>query len=190
MENVKSSSGRNPLDRRRLCHGKPRRTFSVGQMTELHHEIARRVLVGQKNVDIASALGCTPQTVSNVRNSPIVKHRLAQLAHERDCEAVDFARAVNERVSQAFSIVDEALYDDTGEVPLTFRLREANAILDRKEKLDGIGQRSFHVHAHLTPADIEELKRRALDAGLANGTVIDLEHADSAQPSGGGNGAG
>ena len=162
---------RNPLDRRRLDDRAPRKTFSVGQMTELHHEITRRVLIGQKNVDIANALGCTPQTVSNVRNSPIVKHRLSQLAHERDIEAVDFARSVNERVGQAFKIVDEALFDETGETPLMMRLREANNMLDRKEKLDGVGQRSFHVHAHLNASDIAELKKRALEAGIASGCI-------------------
>lgn len=164
----------------------------MGQMTELHHEIARRVLVGQKNVDIAEALGCTPQTVSNVRNSPIVKHRLAQLQRARDGRAVDFAREIEARVPRAFEILDEALNDDTGEVPLSMRLKEANLILDRKEKLEGIGQqRAFHLHAHLTADDIEALKRRAIDAGVAAGTVIEIPsngHDQAAAPGGGGNG--
>lgn len=167
--------GRKPLDRRRLVDGAPRRVPGVGEMTELHHEICRHVLLGKKNVEIASLLGCTPQTVSNVRNSPIVKHRLQELRVARDIAAINFAAEVQARAGRAFEILDEALMDETGEVPLMMRLKEANNILDRVERVEGIGQRNVHLHAHLTMEDIEELKRRALDAGLACGQVVDVE---------------
>ena len=167
--------GRKPLDRRRLQDGMPRRVPGVGEMTELHHEICRHVLLGMKNVDIASKLGCTPQTVSNVRNSPIVKHRLRELSTARDAVAVNFAAEVQARAQRAFEILDEVLMDETGEVPLIMRVKEANNILDRVERVEGIGQRNLHLHAHLTADDIEALKQRALAAGLACGQVVDVE---------------
>ena len=166
--------GRKPLDRRRLVDGAPRRVPGVGEMTELHHEICRHVLLGKKNVEIASMLGCTPQTVSNVRNSPIVKHRLRELSAARDVAVVNFAAEVQARAQRAFEILDEALLDETGEVPLMMRLKEANNILDRVERVEGIGQRNVHLHAHLSMDDIEELKRRALAAGVASGQVVDV----------------
>jgi len=172
--------GRKPLDRRRLVDGAPRRVPGVGEMTELHHEICRHVLLGGKNVDIAKKLGCTPQTVSNVRNSPIVKHRLRELKNVRDAVAVNFAAEVQARAQRAFEILDEALLDETGEVPLMMRLKEANNILDRVERVEGIGQRNLHLHAHLTADDIEELKKRALAAGLACGQIVDAEIISSA----------
>ena len=174
QETQGSRRGRKPLDRRRLVDGAPRRVPGVGEMTELHHEICRHVLLGMKNVEIASKLGCTPQTVSNVRNSPIVKHRLRELSAVRDAVAVNFAAEVQARASRAFEILDEALMDETGEVPLMMRLKEANNILDRVERVEGIGQRNLHLHAHLTMDDIEELKRRALAAGVACGHVVDV----------------
>lgn len=174
QEETQGKRGRNPLDRRRLVGGAPRRVPGVGEMTELHHEICRHVLLGKKNVEIASLLGCTPQTVSNVRNSPIVKHRLRELGAVRDAVAVNFAAEVQARAQRAFEILDEALLDETGEVPLMTRLKEANNILDRVERVEGIGQRNVHLHAHLTMDDIEELKRRALAAGVACGQVVDV----------------
>lgn len=174
-----SRRGRKPLDRRRLVDGAPRRVPGVGEMTEMHHEICRMVLVGMKNVDIAKKLGCTPQTVSNVRNSPIVKHRLRELADTRDRAAVNFAAEVQARAQRAFNIIDEVLNDDVGEVPLQMRVKEANNILDRVERVEGIGQRNLHLHAHLTADDIENLKKRALSAGLACGQVVDAEFSDA-----------
>ena len=170
---------RNPLDRRRLAAGVPRRIPNVGEMTELHHEICRHVLLGMKNVDIAAKLHCTPQTVSNVRNSPIVKRRLRELQNARDCVAINFAAECQARASRAFEILDEALMDNTGEVPLQMRLKEANNLLDRVERVEGIGQRNLHLHAHLTADDIEQLKKRALDAGLACGQVVDIQSENS-----------
>lgn len=166
------SSNRKPLDRRRLVEGAPRRVSGVGEMTELHHEICRQVLLGAKNVDIAKRLNCTPQTVSNVRNSPIVKHRLRELARERDRVAINFAAEVQARAGRAFEILDEALNDEVGEVPLGMRLKEANNILDRVERIEGIGQRNLHLHAHLTAEDIENLKKRALEVGLSSGQIV------------------
>ena len=174
-----SRRGRKPLDRRRLQDGSPRRVPGVGEMTELHHEICRHVLLGMKNVDIAAKLHCTPQTVSNVRNSPIVKRRLRELQNARDCVAINFAAECQARASRAFEILDEALMDDTGEVPLQMRLKEANNLLDRVERVEGIGQRNLHLHAHLTADDIEQLKKRALDAGLACGQVVDIQSENS-----------
>ena len=59
------------------------------------------------------------------------------------------------------------------------RLKEANNILDRVERVEGIGQRNLHLHAHLTMEDIEELKRRALAAGVACGQVVDAEFSET-----------
>ena len=164
--------GRKPLDRRRLVDGAPRRVPGIGEMTELHHEICRMILLGMKNVDIAQKLNCTPQTVSNVRNSPIAKHRLRELSGVRDAVAVNFAAEVQQRAARAFEILDEVLMDETGEVPLMMRVKEANNILDRVERVEGIGQRNLHIHAHLTADEIANLKQRALDIGLACGQVV------------------
>lgn len=114
-----------------------------------------------------------------MRNSPIVKHRLRELTVQRDVAAVNFSAEVQARAAKAFQIVDEALNDETGEVPLMMRLKEANNILDRVERVEGIGQRNVHFHAHLTAEDIEKLKQRAKDVGAACGALAQDEFSDT-----------
>ena len=145
-------------------------------LEEYYEGLAKDFELSDTNlVDIAKKLGCTPQTVSNTRNSPIVKRRIRELQNMRDQGAVNFAAEVQARAGRAFEIVDEALNDEVGEVPLAMRLKEANNILDRVERVEGIGSRNVHLHAHLTAEDIERLKERALAAGLASGQVVDME---------------
>lgn len=159
-------------DRRKRSNGN-RKVFAVNEMTELHHEIARRILLGQKNVDIADDLGCVPQTVSNVRNSPVVQSKLGEMAKKREEKTVNLIEEVNKRLPRALEILDEALYDETSELPLSMRLKEANTLLDRKEKIEGFGQRHFHAHAYLSPEDIANIKQRALSVGQQSGVVSD-----------------
>lgn len=157
-------------DRRKRKNGE-RKVFAVNEMTELHHEISRQILLGRKNVDIAEELKCTPQTVCNVRNSPVVQAKLSKMVKERDDQAVNIIEEVNKRLPRALEILDEAIYDETGELPLSMRLKEANTLLDRKEKIEGLGQRHFHAHAMLTQDDIENIKERALKVGQTSGVI-------------------
>lgn len=168
-------------DRRKRSNGK-RRVFAVNEMTELHHEIARRILLGQKNVDIAEDLNCVPQTVSNVRNSPVVQSKLGEMVKKRDERAVNIIEEVNRRLPRALEILDEVLYDETGELPLSMRVKEANTLLDRKEKIEGLGQRHFHAHAMLSDEDLENIKRRALEAGMRSGVVAGAQRAQVSDP--------
>lgn len=47
-------------------------TYDVKHLDERREEIARQIALGRTNVQIAENLGCTPQTVSNIRNNPII----------------------------------------------------------------------------------------------------------------------
>ena len=85
-----------PADRRKT----DRRVYEVQQMTDLHHEITRRLLCGQKVKSVAESLGCTPQTVSNVKNSKVVKEKLDIIA---DRINKDFALIENKSDRKAFA---------------------------------------------------------------------------------------
>ena len=88
---------------------KPRKSFAVSKIWELHAEITRRILLGQKNTIIAESLGCTPQTVSNVRNSPIIQDRLALMRGARDAHTVDIARDIQEFAPTALELLKELI---------------------------------------------------------------------------------
>lgn len=152
-----------------------RKTFEVSKMWELHHEIMRRIFLGQKNVHIANALGVTEATVSYTRNSKIVQDKLAIMKGARDAETVDLSKKIREIAPRALKLVEEAIDGKMEGIPPGRRLREANTMLDRA----GYGAvktfRGEHLVAHFTGEEIEEIKQRAREAGAESGVVVEAE---------------
>lgn len=143
----------------------------IAEMWEAHHEIARRLLLGQKGADIARDLGCSPQTISNVRNSPVVKDKLAIMSAARDAGSIDLAREIQDLAPLALQRVKEAL--ETGEVlgrELNAKeiLLQSNSILDRHIGKPTQTINTRNVHGHFTLEDIQRIKDRARElAGVA-----------------------
>ena len=150
-------------DRRRVAK---RKGHQIAEMWENHHEIARRILLGQRNVDIAKALGCTNQTISNVRNSPVVKEKLAVMRAARDVGCIDLAKEIAELAPIALEQVKSAIRNgevhgnaiDGKEI-----LRQANSILDRQIGKPTQRVDSRNIHGHFTMEDIERIKAKARD---------------------------
>lgn len=145
--------------------------YQMAQMYEKHHEIARMILLGMKNVDIAKELGCSAQLVSNVRNSPVVKEKLALMVAVRDSEAIDLSREIADLAPIALMRVKEAI--ETGkvfdkEVPVTTLLKEANGVLDRELGKATQTINTKNLHAHFTIDDINEIKAKARNLAMIN----------------------
>lgn len=166
---------RNPLDRRRLAPGVARKAHTAKLLSDRHHEICRLALLGMKNVEIAKRCQCTPATVSSCLNSPIVRRRMTELHERRDDNTVSFTDEVKKRIGRSFEILDEALAPNS-DVPTEVRLKEANNLLNRAEKVLGIANgNAMHLHAHLSADDIMRLKERAASVGFANGDLAPSE---------------
>ena len=150
-----------------------RNHWVVSEMWDLHHEIARRISLGQKNVEIAKALGCTPQTVSNVRNSLVVQEHISILQGARDADTIDLAREIKEIAPVALQLLKNVINGEKEGVnaSIALRAREANNMLAR------VGHGVPHkvqaevANWHLTSKDIQDIKQRA----LVNGDVVDAE---------------
>lgn len=162
----------------RLALPENRRTFEVSKIWEVHHEIIRRLLLGQKNVDIAKALNISEAVVSYTRNSKIVQDKLEIMKGARDAETIDLAKRIRENAPKSLKlledIIDGMVEGPDGEravVPLNMRRREANTMLDRA----GYGAtktfRAEHLVGHFTKDEIDEIKERAKSAG----TIVDVE---------------
>jgi len=133
-------------------------------MWDNHHEIARRLVLGQKGEDIARDLGCSGQLVSNVKNSPVVKDKLAIMSAARDAGTINLAREIADLAPLAVQKIREAI--ETGQVNgkecnASSILKECNGVLDREmgkaiQRVDTRG-----VYAHLTGEDLERIKARA-----------------------------
>ena len=153
----------------------PRKGFRVSKIWELHDEITRRILLGQKNTTIAESLQCSTATVSNVRNSPIIQDKLSIMRGARDAYTVDIARDIQEFAPTALNLLKE-IVSGTGvgmNASPALRAKEANGWLDRA----GFGaiRREQHLHAHLTSEEIEAIKARAFGP---NSPVVDAEYKE------------
>ena len=151
--------------RRAASHGR-QRTYTVATMWDLHHEVARLIVLGWKNTRIAEHLECSKQQVSNVRNSPVVMEHIAILRGTRDADTIDIAKDIKELAGPSLDILREVIREGEFEgekVTLLTRIKEGNLMLDRAghgapKKVIG----DFH-HAYFSVSEIEEIKRRAKD---------------------------
>lgn len=153
----------------------PKKGFRVGKVWELHDEISRRLLLGQKNTVIAEALRCTTATVSNVRNSPIIQDKLSLMKGARDAYTVDIARDIQEFAPTALKVLKD-IVEGRGigaNASPALRAKEAGHFLDRAGYVPI--RKEQHVHAHLTSDEIEQIKQRALSS---NGPVINAEFSE------------
>ena len=155
----------NRTDQRRTPDGK-RKGWQISEMWDQHHEIARLLVLGMKGPEIAEKVGVSAQTVSNVRNSPVVQEKLAILHAARDAGTIDLAREIADLAPMALKRVKEVL--ETGKVlgkeaNAATILKEANGLLDREmgkaiQRVD-----SRNMTAHITIDDLEAIKKRAAE---------------------------
>ena len=155
------------MDGRRV----PRRQYNIKELWDKHREITRQLVLGGTNVTIAETIGCTPQTVSNVRNSPLGQAELQRLHGGRDEETVNIARRIEEFVPQALSVLEDII---TGRMPGTSVALRAKVSAGHLSRA-GYGEvhKVHALHGYVTKADVEEIKARAVDASR-QGVVIDV----------------
>jgi hypothetical protein len=155
-----------------------KRGWQVAEMWDKHHEIARRVVLGQNNQEISEALGVCAQQISNVRNSPVVKDKITVMRAARDAGTIELAKEIADLAPLAIQRVREAIESGTvlgKEVSATGILKEANGLIDREigkptQRID-----SRNVHGHFTMEDIERIKEKAKElAMISNQMSTDL----------------
>lgn len=135
-----------------------RRRYDVKMLWAKHHQILRQVVLGRKNTEIAESIGCTPQTVSNVRNSEMARHVINGHMEAIDADVRGMAARIQEFVPVALQLLEETIAGHN-DASLALRLKYADKHLGRA----GLGEvrKIQAMHGHLTRADIEELKARA-----------------------------
>lgn len=139
------------------------------QIEELwdHHKQIIRLLVASNgsytNEHIAQLVGCTAQTVSNVRNNPLAKARLEILHTEADKDAVSISRRIKEIAPIAIAVLEktmsEALVDEDGDD----KLRNAG-VKSALGALEYAAPKKSELAAtvtHITLEQIEKIRERA-----------------------------
>jgi len=142
-------------------------------MWELHHEIVRRLVLGQKNVEIARALNVSQAMVSYTRNSKVVKQQLDLMRAARDADTIDISKRIRENAPTALALLEDIIEDHGDTYGYALAAKTAESMLDRggyaaPKRLEG-------VVAHFTKDEIEDLKRQALESGKDSGMIIEAE---------------
>jgi len=145
------------------------------RLWELHREIIRLVLHGHKNVEIAAELGIGASTVSYVRNSPLGRLVLKEMAAKRDevaiTKEIDIARRVQEYAPKALALLEEIIEGKQEEASIALRQNTA------KHYLGMAGhspiQKVATLSGSLSRDELEELKGRAVEAGRALGVIAE-----------------
>ena len=154
--------GRNPAE--------APRQYQIQQLWEVHHEVLRRLVLGQKSVQIAADLQITAAVVSYVKNSEMGRKQLSLMRAAADVGVVNVAGKFKELAAKAVRVMEEAL---DGEHPLGLKLAAARDVLDRAGHAAPKVLRTENYHAHFGAEDIEAIKARARESGVVVDVVVE-----------------
>lgn len=173
---TKYRNGNRGPDERRV-NPSEKRTFEVSAMWEIHHEVVRRLLLGQKVISIARDLGVSEAMVSYTRNSPIVRDKLEIMKGARDAETLDLAKRIRENAPESLRLLEDIISGevDGTSVPLNMRRIEANTMMNRAGYAPVQTIKGAILHGHYTKDEIDGIKKRAVEDGLKSGVVVEGE---------------
>ena len=150
-----------------------RKTHNAKQLWQRSHEILNLAVRGMKQVDIAEILNLTPQTVSNVVNSDLGMQKISEMRKKRDDEAFDAGKEIDELTEKALNVYHEIFDDDTEGHAMKKKVADTITLeLSGLKIPTKIQSSSFNAIATL--AEIEEFKKRGIEAQRIAGVVIDL----------------
>jgi hypothetical protein len=151
-------------------------SYDIKRVWAHHHEILRMVVLGKSNVEIAESLNITPQTVSNVRNSPLVADILKKLMHERDEETVNISKRIEEFTPVAVRLLEEVIAGNIPGASIALRAKYADRHLARTGY--GVVTKVQSLHGTLSKDDIEDIKARAVRAAEDAGIIVESTYTD------------
>lgn len=175
------------MDNRRVANPDDKK-YQIDEMWAHQEEICRLVVAsngGFTNEYIAKQVGCTAQTVSNVRNSIVGRMKIDELSKKRDENAIDLAEKVKEIAPAALELMSNtitAANDDLVEGSpdpklLGHGLRAAGDIIDHSvpRRIE-----EAHIHGHITYEQIMEMRKRIEEKRVSNASHVSVEDIQNA----------
>ena len=148
------------------------RSFKVAKLWDIHHEICRRVALGESNVSIADALGVSAVMVSYTRNSKVAKDQVGILRGAMDANTIDLGIQIQKFAPIALKLLEGIITGEEKDASIGLRARHADRYLDRAgySPVKKIATMS----TTLTREDIEAIKARSRQSAIDAG-IIDIE---------------
>jgi DNA-binding CsgD family transcriptional regulator len=154
---------------------KEHRTYNIKQLWQRSHEIINLAANGFKNEEIAEILNINPQTVSNTLSSDLGQHKLSEIRLGKDEQAKIRYEKIRVLVDKAINTYHEIFDDESGECTLRDKKAVADTVLLELSGLRAPTKiQSQHVSTSLTMEELEEFKRRGIQAAKESGLVIDV----------------
>ena len=140
----------------------PRR--EVYAVTERWREVARMVVLGVKSNEIAATLNITPASVSGILRQPATVQYIEELRASRDDSTADVHERIVACADNAVDFLERAV-KGKADISPSLQMKAALAILDRAGYPAATKNINVGLQPHLSAADIEEMRQRALSSG-------------------------
>lgn len=152
--------------------GRPRKeTYEVDRLSSLHQSIKRQLFLGRTNKQIAESLNCTPQTVTLVRNNPVIQDQLKVMNGAADYECMELMKEIEMLQPVALKLLKQTL--EKGSLPAvqleegedkvnpTVRIAQANSLIDRYLGKPMQRAEIKTANIHFTSDEVRALRERA-----------------------------
>ena len=163
------------LDKRRAEEGE-RKGPNIKALWQRNHEIVNLAARGFKQSEIAEILNIHPVTVSNTLNSDLGEKKLSEIRLERDDEAKKISEKIRVLTDKALNVYHTIFDDDSGEANLKDKKAVADTVMLELSGLRAPTRiQSQTVNTTLTLEELEEFKKRGIQAARESGMIIDVE---------------
>ena len=162
--------------------------YEIMKLQDQHKEILRLRLLGYRVKDIEEITGYSRGMITIIVNSAVFKEQLEILQAARDSDSIQVSKRIAAMAPLALERVKEILQDpihrietneETGQVEIKVddRIDPALKANVAKDLLDRAGFKAIERKAilHMTPEEMKGMKEDAVQAGIEDGIVIDVE---------------
>jgi hypothetical protein len=115
-----------------LLAERPKEGPTIQSLKERHHEIKRRLVAGERAIDICRSMGMTPSWLSIVMSSPVFKMEMEKERQLADENAADVSKRLTRLAPDAMQVLEEAIRNKGDkELSTMQRVYVAKDVLDR-----------------------------------------------------------
>jgi len=129
-----------------------------------HSNIARYIVLGLDNAEIAKIVGMVPEYISKVRRMPAIMAQIQLLEANKNSDVMDINARINEIMPRALEYLEETLRSDA--VSHSVKSQNARHLLavGGFSPLQRMDMRKITVA--ISPEDLEAIRARAKAAGI------------------------
>jgi predicted transcriptional regulator len=163
-------------DKRRNPNG---RSVDIKSLWDRQHEILNLNALGYKGSEIAKLLGIHPVTVSNCLNSTLGKEAKSDIRKERDDEYEQLREEVLELTKKGLEVYKKIL-ENVSVYGAKLQKETADTVVLELAGMRAptrIDTRSMHMS--VTTDEIEEFKRRGIEAARVSGRLVKLDDPEA-----------